>query len=803
MKMLKKATALTIAVLMLLTAMTFTALAAEEYTGTVQWLYPTQHTTKSGNYVGAHTGITTGGYTFNSTVWRNGNCTGTNAFFDLKANSTLAVAYDVPSDYSFVRTALGSSWKQKSGISYEPLLSDTANPYYEVWVERPAHANGTSVDLTLEISGDDGVYTVTVPGAKSTSGWYREMYFIGNIKLSDAINNRVNIWLPLDKSYYGSADTKPEGVTLNDFIAFGGVKLVQIAGIPEQTLSPLTRSTVVLEPARDMFTGWGGGVALGTATYGSFTNFSDPYGLDVTDATTERSFSTSYTESNTKNRRAQIYKGPWNTSESQAGWYKIYIDRITHKTSGTPVPYLTVSVVHKDGTSNFIMDRNSNTSSTDAWQTSRHYVGTFYMGTGSSHQIRVYGPGVYDGTNQLRCDLGAIICVPVDEEEAAAAKTNELTAESDLYLKPVYTADFSNGYTPAEGSEVELYVYDGMYYQLKMDAANGETSVTAAYNADNRDLAEALTFNEGTIDFDLYWSYTQGIGGSEDVSYKAPYFSVILGKSATASAEIRIYSDKAQLIEGETVTDLYVPDDYIFHCYDGSGTPSNTLQTPSWKNNCRIEITDVADEYLKNGIEATSRLKSTAGQNGATKLLKIFLNGGAKSEICLGAVYIPEGSILYEDDNDVTDNYIKFVNNPGAYTTDQTNLIKIRDLSVTVPDKTITSDDLHEEVAAEFNVTNGIASYKLNAYIPYKHANLLGAPFSKKNYANIIASYDSSINLLDTASAEKTLETGNNTTIDLSLDVGNASSVKFFRWDSFDNMMPYAQAIEKQILSGK
>lgn len=719
---------------------------------------------------------------------------------------------DLPSDYTIMRQDLSSDWVGKTGVTYEPLLSDTENPYYTVYVELTGHSNSNDVPYNIEIVGDDGTYSALLPklGESETTGWHRERIEVGKIKLSDPRFNTISLTLPIGTTYYNQAAQKPADYNAawiaGDYLGMGGIKLVQCEGTPEELL-PLERSSFVMEPVEDMYgLGWNPySTVVTNAYYASssemLANLDDIYDLDLTHNRTQRSYGTNYS-TKTGNRKAQIYKGLWTNSESQAGWYKIYIDKIAH-TNTEPVPYLTVSVVHAGGTSEYIMDRNFPATKT-TWNASRHYVGTFKMNYGGSHQIRLYGPVLADGAaTGKRVDLGAILCVPVTEEEAIAAKTAELTAESDLYLKPVYSADFKADFEDDgenENAMVEYYK-NGGYHQLYLDASEGKTSIkTVAYDKASDDLKKALEFDEGILDFDLYWTYNAGAEAL--TAAKAPYFSVILGKSATQSAEIRIYMDKAQLIEKgldsenneiTTTTDLLIPTDYYYYLVTAA-QQGRTLKTTGWKPNCRIEITDVANDNLKNGLEATSRSKSKDGANGATKLLKVYLFGLTGSEVCIGANYIPADSVLYDEDEVLTDNYIEFVNYPGeTIDTELQNLLKVRNLSVAEPDTSITKGDLVEEVVTEFT---DAGAYKMNAYIPFKHSNKLGESNVSKEYAYAIGAYKGDA-LVDVDAYEKKIGSGDKTTIDLSVDVSKAEKVKLFQWNNFDKMVPYVSAVQK------
>lgn len=823
MKMFKKLMALTLAVLMLLTSMTVVSFAddaaAETFTPAVKWLYM-KPVSASGSERPADSPYFDENFTYET--WRNGsiviNPTTPSTSNSLTLRNVALPANEnvksLPSDYHFARIGLTSSWNKKTGVSYEPYLTDTDHPYYEVWVDLPGHSASNDVAFNIEIDGDDGTYKATLPKvSENNSGWHRQMVKVGNIKLSNKKFNRITLTLPLGVKYYAKSDTKPEGYntawTSGDYLNIGGVMLVQLENKPDELL-PLERSINVIEPMADIYANWnafalGGGKLLASPQFTYGTDLVDAYGLDEEIGTDyknyERSNGTKYNTSGVLKsgdtykytRRANVYKGIWTESEAQAGWYKIYVDKMAHQNTDT-VPYFTLQVLHAGGTSEYIIDRNHPETKT-TWNASRHYVGTFKMRNGGTDQLRIYWPVLADGEETgWRADLGSIICVPVTEEEAAKAMAeDELTKEETLYLMPEYSADFKADFTDNGESAIVEYYANGGYHQLALDATKGKTSITTnAYTNASDDLKKALAFNEGVIDFDLYWAYTDGV--LDKTREKAPYFSVILGKSATASAEIRIYKDKAELIEGEKVTDLYVPTDYLHFMTDNITKPRTLATGASWHSNCRIEITDVANKKLANSAEATTRAKSKDGADKKTKLLKVYTNtAGGDQDLCIGAAYIPADSILYTDEaeNALSDNYISFVNYAGEEpNAELNNIVKVRNLSIAVPDSNITSGDLVEEVETEFS---NAGAYKLNAYIPFKYSNTMLGKRTAKEYAYAVAAYKGDT-LADVDVFEKLIKNGDKVTIDLSVDTTDVDKVKLFKWKNFDKMVPYVAA---------
>jgi len=480
-----------------------------------------------------------------------------------------------------------------------------------------------------------------------------------------------------------------------------------------------------------------------------------------------------------------LYKPAVSAEAGTAGWYEVYLERLVYDQNdpdrNIDTSILHVEVRHAGGRSQYVM----NTTLEDAATQSADlvYVGTFYF-DGKDDSVSILCPVMRnlgdDAGKRLRFDFAGAKFVKTDGP-----------AEAKGYYKPVYGDTLADGINTTWYETTGTAAFDFASANVKIPAGS---SLKVKYDA-NDDAKDAVAFTEGAIRFDMVWRNTT----QNDASA-----SVVIGKSASSTAEFKIYSEKLEYWEnGSYVKEIPI---FAYYAHDYEAKKDGTYNT--WHPNTlcgenvnvhtmRLEIS--APELL------TADISQTDGNIVSNeKTVKLIINDGKSVARVMAMGTLPANSILNSADADLTDNYIEFKNNAGA--TDSAD-ISIANIGVMVPDDTLTSDNIYAtsynefkytDFKDEFDVDAGVLTMETDLVRPAEITNTL-LNSNEKPVMAILAPYAASGKLSD-APTVYTLGVlpGTKKTIRLVVDSKPYldTTVKLFIWDSFDSLVP-AQEMQR------
>lgn len=493
---------------------------------------------------------------------------------------------------------------------------------------------------------------------------------------------------------------------------------------------------------------------------------------------------TLYSPGTIENNNGFIYKPCASSATNTEGWYDVYVERLLYYNTAREQKQpdaMHVDVIHRDGTAHYLMDMTPNSNYSDATKYADIVkIGTFFFDNANSHQVRLLFPiDKSMGTSTVRYDIGGVMFVPSEEPKEKS------------YFKPVFSDDFSDGIAP-----VWYEISENAKYYLSSHSINIPAGESFRINyAEGEDAAEAVSFTEGAINFRIWW---------RNQSKNDAYTSVILGKSKEKTAEFRIYSEKLVYAQNGVEIDE-IPIHGFYALYYNSG--ENSANHVSWRNTLSGYIdTENSKSYYPHMMRLEITNPEALGNDGGSitdnlKTVKLIVNYGTPNAMVMAMGSLPENSILYDTDNDPTDNYIEFKNVAGI--TDNKD-IDINNISVMIPSdiksKSVYAESINNlkytKSSDELSLYTGILGVEAVVSNPCEVTNTLLKSDTYSDIAIMTPYYLSG--RLASAPVIRNLEimpgTKKKLTMSIDTHADDMDKVKFFIWDNFNNIIPAKEA---------